>query len=326
MMKVDIDHVLTARKHIDPVFLDPPVTGHPALDAALGCTILAKVETLNPIRSFKGRGTEFFTATEVHPGDHLVCASAGNFGQGLARAALRRGYACTAFAAETANPMKVEALRRLGAEVRLAGHDFDAAKIAARRHAEETGMRFVEDGAEPAIAAGAGTIGLEIAQAIPDLEALAVPLGNGALLAGVGAAMRHAAPDVEIIAVVAASAPAMKLSLETGDVIETEYAITIADGIAVRVPIPAALNMLAGCYDAIVAVTEDEIRHAMRLVHTHLGLVVEPAGAVGIAAILAAPERFKGRRIATILGGSNISQADLAALSAPASASGEVAR
>lgn len=307
---LDIDRMLTARRLIDPIFLDTPLINQLSLDAALGFELWLKVETLNPIRSFKGRGTELFTATAPAPGDRLVCASAGNFGQGLARAAARRGHACTVFAAETANPLKIAAMRRLGAEVRLHGQDFDAAKEAARRHATETGARFVEDGLEPAIAEGAGTIGLELAEA-GHFDAVAVPLGNGALLAGVGAALRHAAPETRIVGVVAAGAPAMQRSLAAGRPIETPQADTIADGIAVRVPVPEALAVLEGRYDDIVAVSDADIIRAMRLALDHLGLVVEPAGAAGLAAMLADPETFRDRRCATVLCGSNVSLAQL---------------
>jgi threonine dehydratase len=304
---LDVGSILNARQHIDPIFLDTPAVNHPALDGHLGCSLVAKVETLNPIRSFKGRGTELFVATEIRPGDVLVCASAGNFGQGLARAATKRGYPCVVFAAEHANPLKVVAMKRFGADVRLVGADFDAAKDAARAYARETGARFVEDGAEPSIAAGAGTIGLELAAQAPGLDALIVPLGNGALLAGVGAAFRHVAPQVEIVAVVAEQAPAMQRSLLEGRIVETSRADTIADGIAVRVPVPAALEMLDGRYDTIVSVSDRDILEAVQAAHEHLGLVIEPAGAAGLAAIATARNRYRGRNVATILCGSNLS-------------------
>jgi threonine dehydratase len=301
---LEFGSILSARQHIDPIFLDTPVLSRPALDERLGCSLIAKLETLNPIRSFKGRGTEVFVATQVRPGVVLVCASAGNFGQGLARAAAKRGCPCVVFAAKRASPVKVDAIARLGAEVRLVGADFDAAKIAARAYARETGARFVEDGAEPAIAAGAGTIGVELAEQAPALDMLVVPLGNGALLAGVGAAFRNLAPRVEIVAVVAEQAPAMQRSLLEGRVIETLRADTVADGIAVRVPVPAALEMLNGCYDAIVAVSESVILEAVQIAHQDLGLVTEPAGAVGLAAVSAARDSYRGRRVATIVTGS----------------------
>ena len=304
----DFSRTLQAARHIDPVFLDSPLARDDALDAALGCQLLAKVELANPLGSFKGRGTELFCATALAPGERICCASAGNFGQGLARAASRRGHACIVFAAIQANPVKIEAMRRFGGDVRLLGHDFDAAKQAAREHARARGVRFVEDGAEPAIAEGAGTIALELLRDAT-FEAAVVPVGNGALLAGIGTVLRELAPTIEIVSVVAESAPAMKLSIDTGRAITTRDAQTIADGIAVRVPIASMLPHLRACCDATVAVSEAQILQAMRLIHRHLGLVVEPAGAVGVAAILADPQRYAGRRIATVLSGGNISDA-----------------
>lgn len=311
MKNFDLPAIQAAQHQIDPVFLNTPVASHRQLDSALGCSLAAKVETLDPIRSFKGRGTEYYAAAIEATGAHLVCASAGNFGQGLARAAAKRGLACTVFAATGANKLKIAAMRDLGADVRLEGADFDAAKDAARAFAAASGARFVEDGAEPEIAAGAGTIGLELGAQAPGLDDVLVPLGNGALLAGVGAALRVIQPAARIVEVVAAGAPAMKLSLDSGRLVETPTASTIADGIAVRVPVPEALAMLAGRWDETLAVDEADLLRAMRLVHETLGLVVEPAGIAGVAAILAHPARFAGRRTASILCGGNVAKADL---------------
>jgi threonine dehydratase len=305
-LKISLANITAAPPRIDPVFLDSPVLQDTSLDRSLGCQLLAKVETDNPVGSFKGRGTELFAATALTPGQTVVCASAGNFGQGLARAAGRRGHACVVFAAENANPVKIEAMRRFGADVKLVGSDFDAAKEAAGTYASEHGLRFVEDGSEASIAEGAGTIGLELA-ASGRFDAILVQLGNGALLAGVGTALRELAPQTEIIAVVAANAPAMKLSIEAGRVIPTGTVNTIADGIAVRVPIPGTLELLRQCCDDVVAVEEAAILQALRLVHRDLGLMLEPAGAAGVAAILADAERFRGRRIATLFSGGNLS-------------------
>jgi threonine dehydratase len=305
--EIDLDRLLKAAGSIDPVFLNSPLAQSPALDQAVGCTLSLKVECLNPIGSFKGRGTELFAAMALQPGQALVCASAGNFGQGLARAAQQRGHACMVFASENANPLKIAAMRDFGAEVRQVGIDFDAAKAAARAYARDSGNRFVEDGAEPTIAEGAGTIAVEILAALPSLEVMIVPLGNGALLAGIGAACRHIAPQVEVIGVVASNAPAMKLSIEAGRLIETDKAATIADGIAVREPVPDALAMLRGRVDDILAVSEDDLRRSMRLIYQHLDLAIEPAGIAGMAAIQANPERFAGKRVSTILCGRNLS-------------------
>lgn len=148
-----------AARVVDPVFLGSPQYEVDALGEELGLRLVCKVETANPIRSFKGRGTDYLLHRSGGEAGRLVCASAGNFGQGLAYAARKRGVPVTVFAAMGASPVKVEAMRRLGAEVRLAGRDLDEAKEAARLFAEATaGVRFVEDGREPEISEGAGAL------------------------------------------------------------------------------------------------------------------------------------------------------------------------
>ena len=295
---------------IDPIFLRSPVIRGSSLDRALDAELVLKVETLNPIRSFKGRGTELFAASlaERRP---LVCASAGNFGQGLARAAIRRGLTVTVFAAHRANPLKLAAMRAFGADVRLEGDDFDAAKGAARRHAESNDAMYVEDGALPEIAEGAGTIALELTVAGVAPDVMLVPLGNGALAGGIGTWLKHAASATRVVAVVASGAPSMRLSFEQDRLVSTTQADTIADGIAVREPVPYALECMRGVVDEVVAVTDAQILRAMRLVHEHLGLVVEPAGVAGLAALVAEPLRWRGAFVATPLCGGNVTATDV---------------
>jgi threonine dehydratase len=306
-MKLSLQNIVAAPGRIDPVFLNSPQLTDTPLDRLLGCRIVAKIETQNPVGSFKGRGTELFAATDLSGGETVVCASAGNFGQGLARAAGRRGQQCVVFAAENANPMKVEAMRGFGADVRLVGSDFDAAKGAAVAYAAERGLRYVEDGSVASIAEGAGTIGLELLEGQQQFDTVVVQLGNGALLAGVGTVLRELSPRSRIIAVVAENAPAMKLSIEAGRPVSTAKADTIADGIAVRVPISGILDLLRQCCDEVLAVREATILEAMRLAHRELGLILEPAGAAGIACLLEDPQRFRGQRVAVLLSGGNIS-------------------
>ena len=294
---------------IDPVFLHSPLVRGSSLDRVLDAELALKVETLNPIRSFKGRGTELLVARrpERRP---LVCASAGNFGQGLARAGGRRGVPVTVFAAERANPLKVAAMRALGADVRLHGEDFDAAKNAARRHAQSVNAVYVEDGALPEIAEGAGTIALEMTEAgvLPDV--MLVPLGNGALATGIGTWLRHASPATRVLAVVAEGAPCMRLSFERERAISTPTVATIADGIAVREPVPYALQCMFGVVDEVLTVSDAELLRAMRLAHEHLGLVVEPAGLAGLAALVAHPSRWAGARVGVPLCGGNVTADD----------------
>jgi threonine dehydratase len=313
--RLSADHIAAAARTIDPAFRDSPQFAPPALAEAVGVgtRVVCKVETLNPIRSFKGRGADHYVATLEGDDAPLVCASAGNFGQGLAWAGRARGRAVTVFAAESANPLKLERMRRLGAEVRLAGRDFDAAKDAGRAYAARTGARWVEDGREPAIAEGAGTIAVELCAWPEPLDVLLVPLGNGALAAGVGTWVRAHAPHTRVVAVCAAAAPSMARSLAEGRVVTTERADTVADGIAVRVPIPEALDDLRPVLDDVLLVDEARLLDAVRALAHHAGVVVEPAGAAGVAALLAHGERFRGATVGTILCGANVTPEQLAA-------------
>lgn len=290
---------------IDPVFLNTPQFVCEPLSAALGCTLTVKLETLNPIRSFKGRGASCFVAG-LPAGEALVCASAGNFGQGLAYACRSRGLPLTVFASRHANLLKVERMSALGARVEIAGEDFDAAKGAARRYAADTGTRMVEDGLEPAISAGAGTIGLELLRLAELPETLLIPLGNGALLVGVARWVKAHAPQIRVVAVSAAGASAMVESWRAGRLIEHPSVATIADGIGVRSPIPEALADMRGLVDDAILVRDEALIRAMGLAHAHLGLVVEPSGAAGIAALLERPAAFAGARVATVICGGNL--------------------
>jgi threonine dehydratase len=305
--RLSLERIEEAARCIDPVFLGSPQYEAEALGDELGLRLVCKVEAVNPIRSFKGRGTDYLLHRlgGKHPGQ-LVCASAGNFGQGLAYAARKRNVPLTVFAAKTVNPHKVERMRRLGAEVRLEGEDFDEAKAAARALAKSEGWRLVEDGREVEIAEGAGTIALELCRWPEPLDALLVPLGNGALLSGVGAWIKAHAPSTEVIGICAEGAPAMALSLREGVMRTTEKVDTIADGIAVRVPVKQALSDLSGVVDDVLLVDDRTMVRAMRLLFWKVGLVVEPAGAAGIAALLAHRERFAGTLVATPLCGGNL--------------------
>jgi threonine dehydratase len=309
--RISLDQIARAAREIDAVFLNSPQFRAESLGTRLGADVVVKVETANPIRSFKGRGADFFVRGLADASPPLVCASAGNFGQGLAFAARRRGIALDVFASTHANPLKIERMRALGATVRQAGEDFDAAKDAARQWAVTTGATYVEDGREVAISEGAGSIAVELLRWPQPFDALLVPLGNGALLSGVGTWVRAHAPATRIIGICAEGAPAMERSWRAHRVIETPDVKTISDGIAVRVPIPEALDDLRDVVDDMVLVDDASTIHAMRLLFEHLGMVVEAAGAVGIAALLGHPDRFAGMRVATVLCGGNLTAAQI---------------
>lgn len=306
--RLSLTAIAAAAAAIDPVFAHSPQYDNEALSAALGIALTVKLELFNPIRSFKGRGADWFLQQRLARGERgaLVCASAGNFGQALAYVCRRERIALRVFAAESANPLKLQRMRALGAQVRLHGADFDAAKQAARADALVSGADFVEDGHDAAISEGAGTIAVELLRGDPGFDALVVPLGNGALLAGMARWCKAVAPDTRVIGVVSRTANAMAQSWRRGMPVGTERADTIADGIAVRVPVAAALADLRGLVDDVVEVDDTDIVAAMRLAHRHLGAVVEPAGAAGIAALLAHREAFAGRRVASVVCGGNL--------------------
>ncbi len=295
--------IARAAQGINPRFLHTPVVRHDDLDAWLGARVACKVETLGPLRSFKGRGGDWFMRQRTSSAP-VCAASAGNFGQALAWAARDAGVGCTMFASRNASPLKLARMRALGATLIQDGEDFDAAKDAARAFAREKGIEFVEDGDALAISEGAGSIAVELANAVT-LDTLLVPLGNGALLAGVATWMKAVAPATRIVGVVAEGAPGMMKALTGIQVDHTTPVHTIADGIAVRVPVPAAVHDLRALFDDLVAVPEDAIVAAIRGLLAHVGLVVEPAGAVGIAALLSISHGAYGDRVGTILCGGN---------------------
>lgn len=192
--------------------------------------------------------------------------------------------------------------------VKLEGQDFDAAKEAAKVYAQARDFIFVEDGREVEIAEGAGTIGLELTHYPAPFDAVLVPLGNGALIDGVGAWFKAKSPSTKIIGVVASGAPAMDLSWRSGTVQTTEKAETVTDGISVRVPVPEAIMAMRHTVDDVVQVHDEEIVEAMRLTYRVVGVVLEPAGAVGLAAAMGYSERFLGQCVATLLCGGNLTE------------------
>lgn len=303
--RLKIENIRDAARVIDPVFLRTPQYYADSLSRLLGARIVVKVETANPIRSFKGRGAEYL-ASKILPGTKLITASAGNFGQAMAYACGKREIALTVYASVNANPFKLERMRTLGATVVLHGEDFDAAKVEAKRVALATGVRMVEDGLEVETGEGAGTIGLELADRKEELDAVLLPLGNGALTCGVGCYLKHARPEIRVVAIQSAGAPAMLKSWRQKRVITVDTISTIADGIGVRIPIPECVRDMEGIVDDGIFVQDASLIEAMRLAHEQLGIVLEPSGAAGLAAILENRERFADQSIAVVLCGGNL--------------------
>jgi threonine dehydratase len=316
MVSVTADAIRSAHRRIPAAFRDSPQFISEPLSEAASARVVVKLETANPIGCFKGRGTwlavsELLSGGEVGERLGVVVASAGNFGQGVAYACRALGVPAVVCVASTASPVKVAAMRRLGADVRTVGEDFDASRAAAADLAAETGWRLLIDGEDPWIAIGAGTIALELTAAVaandlPGLDRIYVPVGNGALIAGIGTWLRSEVAPVRVIGVQAAAAPSMTLSWRARRPIETPTANTIADGIAARVPVPEALELMIDVVDEMVLVDEEEIEDATRELAAALPSTVEPAAGAAWAAVRRAPPQ-EGP-IGLVITGGNVSR------------------
>jgi threonine dehydratase len=305
--RLDTARIRAARRVIDPVFLGTPLYRCEALEPVLGCAVSIKLETANPVRSFKARGTEVVASQLAGNGSKaVVCASAGNLGQALAWSGRSRGLDVTVVASRFAPAAKLDRIRALDARLELVDGDIEVARERAAAIGRGDGIRLVEDSLDIETCEGAATIGLELAEAGPSFDAVLIALGGGALATGVGHVLKALAPEVEVICVQPAGAPAMTLSWRQRRVVTTDSTDTIADGVAGRRPIPAVLDDLLLVADDAVLVSEASIIAGMRMLLGHAGLVAEPSAALGIAAVLEDRDRFAGRHVITIVCGSNV--------------------
>jgi threonine dehydratase len=310
--RLDLSRIKAAIPRIAPVFRNTPQYVCSPLGEALDCELVVKLETANPVRCFKGRGTETVMArlADTARFKRVVCASAGNLGLALAYSGRCRGIPVTVVAGSNANRYKLKRISASGATVRTVDGDFDDARHAARQIAETEGAFLVEDSDNLDTCEGAGTIGLELIEAGGPLDAVIIALGGGAMATGVGHVFKCLAPNAEVVCVQPKGAPAMALSWRTKSVVETDRVDTIADGVAGRRPIPAVLDDLIAVADHVPLVEEESILAGMQMLYRHAGLVVEPSAALGVAAIMEDPARYRNRRVATIVCGSNVDLAD----------------
>lgn len=304
MPRFNVSHVEEAFSRIDPVFLHSPQFECETLSDYLGSHLFLKVETMNPIRSFKGRGADLLVQKTQ---TSLVCASAGNFGQAMAFCCRKYRVPITVVASVHANEFKVERMKALGATVILQGNDFDEAKEFARQLATERNERFVEDSADVETAIGAGTIALELLQNPEALDVLLVPIGNGALINGIGRVYKDRKSSTRIIGIQAKGAPAMVESWKTKRRIIHNSIHTIADGIGVRIPVQVALEDMEPVLDDALLVSEEALLMAMKILLKKAGILAEPSGAAGLAAIIEHMQ-FKSMKVGVILCGSNLTQ------------------
>jgi len=311
----DLADVFAARRRIEPYLKPTPLYRYPALDTLTGTRLWVKHENHQPVGAFKVRGgvnlVSQLTADERQRG--VIAASTGNHGQSVAYAADLFGVRAVICMPERANPVKVESMQALGAEVTFHGRDFDEAREYCQKQAAEHRYRYIHSGNEPALIAGVATGTLELIEARPDVEVIVVPVGGGSGAAGACVVAKAVRPSIEVIGVQSEAAPAAYRSWRVGSLVEDTTG-TFAEGLATRTAFELPQQIMRELLDDFVLVSEEALRDATRLMIEKTRNLVEPAGAAPLAALLSEPGRFVGRQVALVCSGGNISPAQLTAL------------
>ena len=296
-----------ARPEVERVARRTPVLSTRTISEQAGGKVVLKAENLQRTGSFKVRGASAKLAALGERGcaSGVVAASAGNHAQGLAAAAAARGVRCEVFVPADAPIAKTEAARGQGAIVHVGGESVDDCILAAKERAREGGLAFVHPFDDPDIVAGQGSLGLELLEDVPDLAKVVVPVGGGGLAAGIAIAVKSERPQVEVVGVQVAACAPYPASLERGSPVPADSTLTIADGIAVKRPGDLTLPLLREWLDGMAVVEDEDAAEAMVVLLERCKLVVEGAGAVGVAALLGggiAPAA-SGTTVAVLSGG-----------------------
>ncbi len=305
MPTVTLADVQAARVLLGGVVRMTPLEGSRALSADVGGPVLLKCENLQHTGSFKLRGA-YVRIARLSDGERaggVVAASAGNHAQGVAMAAGLLGTTATVFMPEGAPLPKVAATKAYGAQVRLSGQSVDEALVAAREFAASTGAVLIHPFDHADIVAGQGTVGLEVLEQCPEVRTVVVCTGGGGLVAGIAVAVKALRPDVQVVAAQARGAAAFPASLAAGRPVALSSMTTMADGIAVGRPGELTFSLVRELVDRVVTVDEDTISRALLLCLERAKLVVEPAGAAAVAALLEHPRSFEPPVVAVVSGG-----------------------
>jgi threonine dehydratase len=302
---VGIAEIEAARELLAGVTRATPVARSRALTDAVGGPVWFKCENLQRTGSFKIRGafTRLARLSDEERAGGVVAASAGNHAQGVALAAQLLGIDATVFMPAGAALPKVEATRGYGARVRLGGATVDEALVGALEHAERTGAVLIHPFDHPDVIAGQGTVGLEILEQVPDVATVLVATGGGGLLGGIAAAVKAQRPGVRVVGVQAAGAAAWPASLAAGEPMALGGMRTIADGIAVGRPGDVTFRQVEALVDEFTVVGEDALSRALLFSLERAKMLVEPAGAAPVAALLDDPEHFAPPVVAVLSGG-----------------------
>jgi threonine dehydratase len=300
------DSIERAMRAGEGVVRETPIITTRTLSKQAGTKVVFKAENLQVTGSFKLRGAmSKLSALGDATALGVVCGSAGNHAQAVAYAARARSVPCEVFMPEAAPIAKSEAVEALGATLHAMGQTVDDAVAAAKARAAETGMEFIHPFDDPDVISGQGGVGMELLRQVPDMARIVVPVGGGGLISGIAIAIKSQRPDVEVVGVQVEACAPFRGSLEAGEPVAVESARTIADGIAVKRPGEITLRLIDRWVDQMLVVSEDQVAEAMVFLLERSKLVVEGAGAVGVAALLGnkLPDPTDGATVVVLSGG-----------------------
>jgi threonine dehydratase len=305
MSSPTIADVYRAREVVRRYLTPTPLLRSRGLSVRTGAEVFVKYENLSPIRSFKARGA-IYCLSRLAPGAAgIACASTGNHGQGMALAATLFGRRAVVVVPEGANEQKMAAIRDLGADLRTHGPDLTAASTAEQRIAAEEGLVYVEDGEDPNVLIGCATLALEIVEQLPEFDDLLVPVGGGNLIAACVLVTKILRPGARVVGVQSTAAPAVARSWREGSPVRLDGPRTFAGGIATSYPGGFVFPLIRSRVDEMALVPDEELIEAAIVMLAETGHLPEGAGAAGLAALLADPGRYVGRRVVLILSGGN---------------------
>ncbi|HEY5005410.1 MAG TPA: threonine ammonia-lyase [Ktedonobacteraceae bacterium] len=306
--EVTIADVWRAHKFLKPIMHHTPLTASRTMSDLTGADIYLKAEHMQRGGSFKARGAAYKISrlTKEQRSAGVIAASAGNHAQGVAIAAAEHKIPCTIVMPEIAPLAKVTATQGYGANVVLYGATYDDAYQHCLELQAASGATFVHAFDDPDIIAGQGTLGLEMLNDLPDADAIVVPIGGGGLISGIAIAARALKPDITIIGVQAEGAPSCYASLKVGEITTSSSIMTIADGIATKRPGDLTFSIIKRLVDEVVLVNDEAIINAVLLLMERCKMLVEGAGAVGLAALLSGAVQLKGKKVLVPLTGGNI--------------------
>ncbi len=310
--------IYRARHTIEPYLKRTPLVHNPYLSRLLGCQAYLKLENLQPIGVFKVRGgvNLAMSLPEKERRRGIVGASTGNHGQSLAYGARLVGMRCVIAVPRRSNPLKLEAIEALGAEVAVHGRDFEKARAWAEEFARREGMRYVHHINAPELVSGVATVSLEIVEELPDVDVIIAPIGGGSGASGHCLVAKTLRPDVKVIGVQAEGAPAIYRSWKERRLQQAPIE-TFAEGLATGTPFFASVRTFIDHLDDMLLVSDNEMREAIALLLRAARQLAEPAGAAAMAAALKMGERLKGKKVALILSGGNLPTQDLRRILSP---------